>query len=267
MKKNCDIVIDFKDKEVRKKSKGNVPVFFREWESVGKEFYLRPLKWSRQPRRPNMLGYPPFDIFSDWIMDFATISAGQLGRNDWQNYRKMLLLHFSNCPLFCWYCFNDAWEGSGVRTGKIPAVKIVDEFLTYRKQSIGIFGEEVNILRISGGEPFCGPETIEDIANVFKEKAGKETFLWVDTNLVPISKESEGPIQSALKAIADLNNRSAIHACIHGADQESFYRNTLAKISSEKIIKSINNILEHEINLYLRLNPIGLDPNEIESKI
>ena len=260
------IITQFGDAEVRRKSKANVPLFLREWVSVNTQLSLMPPKWNSLTRWISTPGSPPFDIFSHWLMDFATIAAGQLGRNDWQNYRKMLLVHTHQCPLFCWYCFNDAWEeNENVVVGEMLASNIVDGFQKYRNQHKYMEGDKVNTLRISGGEPFTNPLLVADIANEFgKQIKDDEAFLWIDTNLIPFQKNPSDNINMALRAISKLGKSAAVHACIHGTNENSFYRNTTKKYSLKHIERALKLFLCNNIYLYPRLNPIGLTPSEVE---
>ncbi|MCG8485841.1 MAG: hypothetical protein MI756_00055, partial [Chromatiales bacterium] len=98
------IVANFGNAEVRTKSGVGVPSYFRIWESIPETFSFTPQRWGKYIRRTASSGYPPFDIFSEWLMDFASISAYQLGRSDWKNFRRMALLHVPDCDLYCWYC-------------------------------------------------------------------------------------------------------------------------------------------------------------------
>ena len=81
-----------------RKSESTLPPFFREWVSVAEEFVTEKPEWQKLKRREAVCGYPRMDIFHDWLMDFASISANQLGRSDWRNFRRMLLIHVPACP-------------------------------------------------------------------------------------------------------------------------------------------------------------------------
>ena len=144
------IVADFGDAEVRRKSGKALPKFFREWMSVEATRSQALTPWKRVPRVAGIEGYPPFDMFTDWKMDFATIAAGQLGRSDWPNFRRLLLVHVPQCPLFCWYCFNDAWEENDcVKTGQVEAAEIVDRFAKCRDDALDRSEIPLNVLRLS----------------------------------------------------------------------------------------------------------------------
>ena len=264
------IVKDFRDAEVGRKSDVFLPKFFREWPSVESEYSLLPQPWKKLSRTVGTQGYPPFDIFNDWIMDFATISAGQLGRSDWHNYRRLILLHVPRCPFFCWYCFNDAWEEcKSVTKGEVDTRKIINEFRIYRKRSFIKKGDECNILRLSGGEPFTQPELVADLASGFlKTFKDEDAFLWVDTNLYLISRSKSArlneAIDKAIRSLRTLGNKSAIHACIHGANDDAFERNVGIRVSFVNILNGLKMLLEGGLNVYPRFNPIGFTPQETE---
>lgn len=260
------IVIDFADSEVRKKSAIGVPGCFRPWESVPPTTTFSPPKWGKYVRRTAAAGYPAFDMFSEWLMDFATISAGQLGRSDWQNFRRMLLLHVPDCDLYCWYCYNDAWEGvKGVILGEVSAKDLIKQFSDYAKRE-RTDGNQVNILRISGGEPFLRhSKLIEDIATEFVNlKEPVTAFLWVDTNLHPFGKAINQERTAALDALSTLGSRVALHACIHGATSETLSRNSLIKTEPKDIESALLAFIHRKIPIYPRINPAALSPEEVK---
>ncbi len=273
--KKYKIITDFGDSEVRAKSKDNLPKYFREWSSVSLIPPLRQKKWNQSIRRVNVLGYPPLDIYSEWLMDFASISACQLDRTDWENFRRSILIHLPKCPLYCWYCFNDAWPTKKeakaeddiqcdkiVRAEEITVSKLLVEFKKLHNESHDFEGRQYNLLRISGGEPFTEPEFIEELARGFGEIFEKtEAFLWVDTNLIPFTKGIKPEHEKAIDAIKSLGNQAAIHCCLHGGDNESYEQNTLAKVDIKGIYKAIEGIFKKNVNLYPRINPIGLTPS------
>ncbi len=263
-----EVVTDFADAEVRAKSGQGLAACLREWESVPSDVSVAPPPWGRLQRRTNCLGYPPFDIFDHWLMDFASISARQLERTDWRNYRRMLLVHVPDCPLKCWYCFNDAWRDRiGIKVRKRAASTLVNGFATYRGHFKGRDGNEVNVLRLSGGEPFTAPDLVKDIATEFSKRFNtkeneNKAFLWVDTNLVPVIN-GKHKVKAAVKALASLGNQAAVHACIHGADKASFNRNTLSDCDPATFVPEAWSVLK-ELNIYWRINPAGLNPEEAE---
>ncbi|MHC5053971.1 MAG: radical SAM protein [Planctomycetota bacterium] len=270
LRSSWKIVSDFGDTEVRKKSEGDLPPCFREWESVPDKLPLTPPKWPKQTRRVNTLGYPPFDIFSEWLMDFASVAAHHLKRSDWQNFRRMLLVHAPDCPLSCWYCFNDAWRGKeGLSIGSptpeegeeaITASDIVNKFESYRERFAKAEGYQVNMLRISGGEPFGQAGLVGDIAREFTRTQG--AFLWVDTNLVPFTRDDPGRFNDDLHALKELGQRAAIHACLHGVGPESFKRNSGAEVRTDEIQKALSGLVNFGLHVYPRINPVGLTPEE-----
>jgi len=60
----------------------------------------------------------------------------------------------------------------------MSAEEIIKGFQNYRSHHVGLSGHEVNILRISGGEPFTQPLLVADIAEQFQTKLKQaDTFL------------------------------------------------------------------------------------------
>jgi organic radical activating enzyme len=203
-------------------------------------------------------------MFAEWLMDFATIAAGQLGRPDWQNYRRMLLLHVADCDLYCWYCYNDAWDGvKDITVNEMDTKEILRQFFEYRSLERAE-GNQVNILRISGGEPFTEPELVEDLANDFASFQDSESaFLWVDTNLHPFGDKLTRAQKAALEALARLGSRVAVHACIHGATAETLMRNSMKVTKPENITAALKAFDQRKIPIYPRINPAALLPAEV----
>ena len=271
------VITDFGDAEVRRKSQSILPPFFREWPSVDPEVFLHPTDWKKLRRRVNVVGYPRLDIFSEWIMDFASISAYQLGRSDWRNFRRLILIHVPDCPMFCWYCFNDAWlpskppEGceanrGTVTVGEETADNLVNAFENYRASIKAHEGQQVNVLRLSGGEPFTQPQLVTDLATVFRARYGNgnSCFLWVDTNLALIGHNPEQH-EETIKALRALGRQAAVHACLHGADDASLKRNTHRPFHFTDILSGLELFAHSGIEVYPRINPVGLTAPEAES--
>ena len=203
-------------------------------------------------------------------MDVESIAASRLGRSDWQNFRRLILFHISECPLFCWYCFNDAWKDSRkIKSGEIDdpdlggAKGVVSSFLNYRSGFESSSSDQVNVLRISGGEPFLKPSIIQKISEEFRRQTeNKDVFLWIDTNLFPLKGIINEEHKAALEEIKNLGNKAAIHACLHGADAHSFERNTGNRIDFKSIIKGLTLLVDYGLDVFPRINPIGLSPDE-----
>ncbi len=267
MAKSYRIVKDFGEAEVRSKSKSDLPKLFREWESVPSLCALTQEKWHRPRRRVNTVGHPPFDIYSEWLMDFATISADLRGRTDWQNFRRLILLQVPCCPFTCWYCFNDAWHGAPkITTGSAQPAHILTRFDDYRKTFHGSRDQEVNVLRLSGGEPFTQPTLVADLTNAFGNRYGEgdDAVLWVDTNLYPVAKGNRRDVRRAIRALARLPDRCVVHACVHAASQEGYRRSCHAEVDLPDICEALSRFTDEGVNVYPRLNPIALRPDDAE---
>lgn len=265
------IICDFKDTEVGRIYERPIWKGFRIWESVkwpilqNKDFY------EKFRRIVNSVGSPPFDIFSDWLMDFATIAAGKLGDKAWENYRNLILLHVPTCNSKCWYCFNDAWGGkSDCDFDEVPAREVIKFFLEQCEFNKSIKGRENNVLRLSGGEPFTQPKVIKDLALEFEkvikgneEIKNKNLFLWVDTNLM-FSRENK-PLNEALEALSKIKSNVAIHACFHGISNVSIKKITGKKWEIETLLDNYEFLMKkYGFDIYPRFNPCAVTPKETE---
>ncbi|MCG8487757.1 MAG: hypothetical protein MI756_09855, partial [Chromatiales bacterium] len=159
------------------------------------------------------------------------------------------------------------WEGvEGINAEPlVNASDIVKEFSEYAMRD-RFDGNQVNILRISGGEPFFrSAALVEDIANEFSDLIEPETaFLWVDTNLHPFGKKMNPTKEKSLDALQKLGQRVAVHACIHGANPTTLKRNSLRKTNPQFIVNTLKAFIEREIPIYPRINPVGLIPDEVK---
>ena len=258
------IVVDFGDTKVAKKYDRPIWDGFRIWESVKWPIPNRP-EYETIRRMANVGGNPPFDILCDRLMDFASIAAAALGRRDWENFRRLLLVHIADCPSKCWYCFNDAWDVPRAKctVDAITAEEIVRHFKAQQARDKKIEGKQCNVLRLSGGEPFREPGLVEDLAREIRQY--DDVFFWVDTNLMPIArKKNKEGMTAALEALGQLEERAAIHACFHGATDEKIIENTGLTDVSVHLLLDAYDELRNKIRVYPRLNPCTCTPEDAE---
>jgi len=231
-------------------------------------------------RMVNVAGNPPFDILCDRLMDFASIAAAALGRTDWENFRRLVLVHVADCPSTCWYCFNDAWDPRKAKraaqagynkpearctVGPITAKEIVKHFKEQQERDNKLEGKQSNVLRLSGGEPFHSqPGLVENLAREIQQYS--DVFLWVDTNLVPIARRlKEKETIAALEALSLLNERVAIHACFHGVTDEKIREDTgLRTVTVEMLLEAYDLLRSYNLQVYPRLNPCTCTPLDAE---
>lgn len=258
------IVTDFGGAEVVRKSDRPIWNGFRFWDSV--EYPIpRWTDFRRFRRCINVTRSSTFDIFSDWLMDFASIAAAGMGSTDWQNFRRLVLVHVGKCPSKCWYCYNDAWENDPNKKcefGEVSASEIIRYFKMQQERDAKRDGWTCNVLRLSGGEPFMQPDLVEDLAKEIASE--KNIFFWVDTNLFPIIKKN-GAIDSALTALERLKTRTAIHACFHGATDSKIKEATGTRFKVDQLLAAYKKLKEKNIPLYPRLNPCSCTPEEAEA--
>lgn len=259
------IVTDFGDTYVGKKYERPVWSGFRIWESVKWPILLR-TDFLKLKRTINTVGNPPLDILSDWIMDFSTISAGQLGRTDWENFRNLVLIHVPKCQSKCWYCFNDAWEDNEeCKCEEISVEEVVKKFMQQHERNKEIRGMQNNVLRLSGGEPFTQPPLIKDLALEIARIKDNTIFFWLDTNLIEINNpKKEKEINEALEALSKLKNKLAIHACFHGISDESIKMTTGLSLKADDLILNYKRLNDLNLNVYPRFNPCACSPEEAE---
>lgn len=229
-----------------------------------------------------------FNPFKDSLMDYPTIVANRLGKNEnleWEQYNRLISIHVSRCPINCWHCYleecmrsecgecsvNDYCKDhrkleNSIKEDWYSAKTIVDDFVAQRvidKEK----GISSNILRITGGEPFLTPYLVLEILNeIDKRDLCNEIFLWTETNLIPFCVSTEGDTivpDELLKQLSSYKNL-CIHPCFHGVDEETFEEITGKGIKNfNMLFDALERLIAAEIDIYPTLGSNVIPVNEI----
>ena len=212
-------------------------------------------------RKLNIDPSQPFDPYTDRLLDYATIMASKLNKEDWQDYNRLISLHIPRCLNNCWHCYvpknlyRDAdSQGNCI---DITAAEILDKFESQRDADMAS-GKQSNVLRITGGEPFLLPKLIlECLDEIKKRNLEKDIFLWTETNLEPfIGKHGKAFMDRAentelLKEMGTHEN-FAVHPCFHGLDSSEFKRITACSehVTLEDQISALERLIDKGIDVY-----------------
>ncbi len=141
---------------------------------------------------------------------------------------SVFLFQINGCNLNCWQCYvDDINKSANPKYGKFfSAEEILMEFLAESRKTSFITdpNKKVNILRISGGDPFLVPEIIVWIIEAL-EKFGLEdyVYLWVDTNLSTGTFYWKYLSLWQKEKIRNFKNIGFM-GCYKGCDEESFIK-------------------------------------------
>ena len=217
----------------------------------------------------------------------AAIAAERLGeppsyfskedKRNWQGPRiaecnAVFLGQINGCNLRCWQCYvDDRNNSANPEYGKFfSAEEILIQFLieSRKAQFLTDSDRKLNILRISGGDPFLVPEIIVWMIEAV-QNFGLEDFiyLWVDTNLTVgdfywkyLSDEQRTKIRN-FKNIGFMG-------CYKGYDEESFTKTCGAapKFLQEQF-KTHRRLIEEGLDVYTYLYPLTYSEPYLREKI
>lgn len=240
-------------------------------------------------RKLNSLYGESFNPYKDSLMDYPTIvqhKLGKVGNVPWENYNRLISVHISRCPLNCWHCYVDDCLKSSceycmaqqfcdqkqrknleLKESCISGYDLVDSFIKQRESDYEN-GVHSNILRVTGGEPFLAPQLLLDILEEFdKRDLQNDTFLWTETNLIPLATLiNKTPLISdeLLNKLGNYDN-FLVHPCFHGIDESSFEENTGEKIKSfDLLINALKRLIDSGIDVYPTFGSNVNDPDKID---
>ena len=166
------------------------------------------------------------DIFTEFLYDYAPIICHHINKQDIDNYNTNAMIQVGECGLNCWHCYvrwEEAFQESNLIS--LSAQQVFDKFIEEHNNSLKYYNKDsnkvINVLRISGGEPFLLPGFIIEILELIKEYNDKNIYVWTETNLTPfIQKDEEIWINSvyddAFGRLVELKDYFCLHPCIHG---------------------------------------------------
>lgn len=225
-------------------------------------------------RKLNREYTPSFDYSTDSLLDYPTIVAAKLGKDekrDWPSYNNLLSVQVGRCPLNCWHCYlqeclrlscaecknqpfccKQRRKIENIHLKYFSAEELLNSFLAQREidKAKGIASD---IFRITGGEPFLAPQLIIELLNLLEQRGLQtEIFLWTETNIVPFCCDTNGNSVVSEKQLVELSRHKnfSVHPCFHGLSSEEFVAISGAEINWGQLLAGFRRICSTSIDIY-----------------
>jgi uncharacterized Fe-S cluster-containing radical SAM superfamily protein len=220
----------------------------------------------KRGRRPSRQYDPDFDMFNHVLSDSPTTIASKM-KSNWQTYCHHAIVQIGICNFRCFYCYVDFRFLSGRNVVEVDAEEVINQFLR-RRQELKQKGIDLNVLRISGGEPMLAPDlTLSCLRKVRELGLEGEVCIKTETNLsplVPIDGKCAAERWVDLKEFTQYPN-FIIHPTFHGIDQDSLRRIAAVNWDEfEMMLDAIRLLLEHQIDFYPSFGANTVAPDQID---
>ncbi len=198
-------------------------------------------------------------------------------KKDWQEPQiaqcnNVFLFQLNGCNLHCWYCYvDDINKSTNPKYGDyLSCEEILMHFLveTRKGQFLKNPDKQVNVLRISGGEPFLVPEVIYwMIEAIEKFELQDYLYLWVDTNLSTGEFYWKYLNEEQREKIRNFKNIGFM-GCYKGIDEEMFSEVTGAAPEFFKgQFKMHRKLIDEGLDVYTYLYPAPISTHNLEKRI
>lgn len=221
----------------------------------------------------NNLCNDPLMIYTDFLYDYAPIICHHLGKTNIDEYNNHALIQVGDCGLYCWHCYLD-WKEVFNEKNLITcsAKNVFDYFLSEHLNSKNTGKRDpnnsINVLRITGGEPFLLPELIIEVLQYFKDQKEKDIFVWTETNLTPFLKGDKDlwidtVCENAFDRLKEVRDYFCIHPCVHGISNSLFLENCEGAVDGlyNFTMEGLRDLVGSTLNIY---PTIGVDVNSVE---
>lgn len=191
------------------------------------------------------------DLFSARVYDDPNILKHKLG-GSCEEFNKVCTFEVSLCNQRCWYCFQKNEKLCKTsNTEFLSPEEILDKFISLREEE-----ENLNSLRISGGEPGIYPDLWIKLLNLAEKRGLKDEIgIWSETNCTTgISEDEESLLEKwsdgSLDQLGEYDN-FYLHPCIHGITPQNLYDNTRVDPSIfGDILKTLSLLIDNDIDIY-----------------
>jgi len=186
---------------------------------------------------------------------------GQMTAPKIRECNAAFIAQVNGCNLKCWQCYVDDKNKSAKSCyGKFfSAEEILTEFLieSRKAQFLTEPDRKVNILRLSGGDPFLVPEIIIwTIEAVEKLSLQDYLYLWVDTNLMTGDFYWKYLTEQQRNKIKKFENIGFM-GCYKGYDEESFTKTSgAAPEFFKEQFEMHQRLLDEGLDVYTYLYPL-----------
>jgi uncharacterized Fe-S cluster-containing radical SAM superfamily protein len=202
-------------------------------------------------RKPNIDDFH-FDKYTDVLSDSPLTAAAKVGSH-WEAYKHHVIVQLGVCNFRCWYCYVDYKLLSGRSTLLVTAEMIMEQFFDQR-QKAKANGQEYNVLRISGGEPFFAPDLMLSCLKIVKEKGlDSEVCIKTETNLSPLLKIGTHSFAEEWASLEELSRYKNfyVHPTLHGINPDSLHTNSAVNPDLfDKLLEGLQTLLTYKIDFY-----------------
>lgn len=206
----------------------------------------------RRGRRPSKVYDPDFDLHEHVLSDSPTTIAAKMGK-EWQTFQHHAIVQIGVCNFRCFYCYVDFRFLTGRNVVHVTALQVVEQFLA-RRAELAKEGVELNVLRISGGEPMLAPDlTLECLRILRDRELAGEICVKTETNLAPLVT-IDGTCPAARWAdLAEFRTHPnfILHPTFHGLNRQSLRRISTANWDNfEMMFDAIRTLIDFGIDFY-----------------
>lgn len=148
------------------------------------------------------------------LSDSPVTVAAELGGH-WSEHNLAAITHVAACNFRCSYCYVDYRHLAGRDAFTTKADGVVDEFVAIRRMTQDA-GQQLSLLRVSGGEPLLAPSLVIEIYRAMAARGLLDSVvLKVESNLsaLPYAWQQSGLRLSAVER--EELRRVKVHTTLH----------------------------------------------------
>lgn len=210
-------------------------------------------------------------------LKIPSLDLSKENRKEWQGpliaqCNNVFLFQINGCNLNCWYCYvDDINKSANPKYGDyLSCEEILLHFLleSRKGQFFRNYNKQVNVLRISGGEPFIVPEVIYwMIETIEKFDLQDYLYLWVDSNLSTADFYWRYLTDKQREKIRNYKNIGFM-GCYKGIDAEMFSEVTgAAPEFFEGQFEMHKKLIDEGLDVYTYLYPVVESTHNLEKRI
>lgn len=210
-------------------------------------------------------------------LEIPAACLSEENKKDWQGpeitkCNNVFLFQLNGCNLNCWYCYvDDINKSANPKYGDyVSCEEILMHFLieSRKGQFFKNSNKRVNVLRISGGEPFIVPEIIYWMIETIKKFDLQDyLYLWVDSNLSTADFYWRHLSEDQREKIRNYRNIGFM-GCYKGFDEETFWE--ISGAAPEFFggqFKMHRKLIDEGLDVYTYLYPVAISAHNLRKRI